>query len=512
MRLVPRHILSSLAGPFVFAWIALTGMLMLNQLAKRFGDLVGKGLPPEVITEVLILFIPFIVALTLPMAVLVAVLYGFTQMGADNELTAMRATGVSVLQMLRPVLITGALLTVANFFFVDQVLPKTNLRLLNLQVDIARKKPTFRLVEQVLNDLSPSLYWIQASRIEPGTGRMREVAIYDLSVVQGRRIIYADSGYMAFQGEKDLGILLFDGTVHEYKSGEPSTVRVTGFSTNTIRVKDIQNALEVGGGSVQKGDREMTTCEMMDRVEIGRRTAARARRNQQRLTEADLRALLRVVPAADRPSPPNPYQPSCSETWRKLEGLMSKLLLPRKASASQAPVDSQGRTPADTAADSATSRTPVVPSFVAGQTTDPVLTTITEVTTAREEELLARREVSQYGVEIHKKYTLSIACFNFVLIGIALALRFPRGGIGLVIGGSLAIFALFYVGLTGGESLADQGTIDPALAMWLPNLIVLVLGVLGLVRVNKEFGSTRGGDLSDLGEMLFGWARRRRRR
>jgi lipopolysaccharide export system permease protein len=75
MRLVHRHILSSLAGPFVFAWIALTGMLMLNQLAKRFGDLVGKGLPPEVITEVLILFIPFIVALTLPMAVLVAVLY-----------------------------------------------------------------------------------------------------------------------------------------------------------------------------------------------------------------------------------------------------------------------------------------------------------------------------------------------------------------------------------------------------------------------------------------------------
>jgi lipopolysaccharide export system permease protein len=444
-------------------------MLMLNQLAKRFGDLVGKGLPPEVITEVLILFIPFIVALTLPMAVLVAVLYGFTQMGADNELTAMRATGVSVLQMLRPVLITGVLLAAANFFFVDQILPKTNLRLLNLQVDIARKKPTFRLVEQVLNDLSPSLYWIQASRIEPGTGRMREVAIYDLSVVQGRRIIYADSGYMAFQGEKDLGILLFDGTVHEYKSGEPSTVRVTGFSTNTIRVKDIQNALEVGGGSVQKGDREMTTCEMMDRVEIGKRTAARARRAQRRLTEADLRTLLQIVPPADRSSPPNPYQPSCSGTWRKIEGLMSKLLLPRKASA-QAPVDSLGRTPADTAA-----RTPVMPLGGAQAAAEPVLHTVTEVTTAREEEQLARREVSQYAVEIHKKYTLSIACFNFVLIGIALALRFPRGGIGLVIGGSLAIFALFYVGLTGGESLADQGTIDPALAMWLPNLIVLVL-------------------------------------
>jgi lipopolysaccharide export system permease protein len=501
MRLVHRHILSSLAGPFVFAWIALTGMLMLNQLAKRFGSLVGKGLPPEVITEVLILFIPFIVALTLPMAVLVAVLYGFTQMGADNELTAMRATGVSVLQMLRPVLAAGVLLTLANFFFVDQVLPKTNLRLLNLQVDIARKKPTFRLVEQVLNDLSPSLYWIQASRIEPGTGRMREVAIYDMSVVQGRRIIYADSGYMTFQGEKDLGILLFDGTVHEFKSGEPATVRVTGFSTNSIRVKDIQNALEVGAGSVQKGDREMTTCEMMDRVESGRRTVARAQRNQRSLTVNDLRALLHVTPAAEPSPAPRPYQPACSGTWRKLEGLMSRLLLPQKASA-QAPVDSLGRTPADSAA----IRVQLPNAFAA----EPILTAITEITTAREEEVLARQEVSKFGVEIHKKYTLSIACFNFVLIGIALALRFPRGGIGLVIGGSLAIFALFYVGLTGGEGLADKGRIDPALAMWLPNLIVLVLGLLGLVRVNKEFGSTRGGDLSDLGELLFGWARRRR--
>jgi lipopolysaccharide export system permease protein len=508
MRLVHRHILSSLTGPFVFAWTALTGMLMLNQLAKRFGDLVGKGLPPAVITEVLILFVPFIVALTLPMAVLVAVLYGFTQMGADNELTAMRATGVSVLQMLRPVVIAGFLLAVANFFFVDQILPKTNLRLLNLQVDIARKKPTFRLEEQVLNDRSPSLYWIQASRIEPGTGRMREVAIYDMSVVQGRRIIYADSGYMAFQGEKDLGIMLFDGTVHEYQAGQPATVRVTGFSTNSIRVKDIQNELEKGMGSVQKGDREMTTCEMMDRVEIARRSAARARRTQEGYTESDLRALLHIPPATNPPADtarPGRYQPKCGEAWRKLEGFMSKLLLPRKASA-QAPVDSLQRPSTDTSA--GRPGRVILPAPAAPV---PNLTAITEITTAREEALIAQREIDQFGVEIHKKYTLSIACFNFVLIGIALALRFPRGGIGLVIGGSLAIFALFYVSLTGGESLADRDRIDPALAMWLPNLIVLVLGLLGLVRVNKEFGSTRGGDLSDLADLLFGWFRRKRR-
>jgi len=138
------------------------------------------------------------VALTLPMAVLVAVLYGFSQLGADSELTAMRANGVSVFQMLRPVLAAGLLMTAANFVFIDQVLPRGNLRLLNLTNDIAQKKPTFVLKEQAINNLPQSQYFLQASRIEAGTGRMREIVIYDLSPPTARRVIYADSGFMEF--------------------------------------------------------------------------------------------------------------------------------------------------------------------------------------------------------------------------------------------------------------------------------------------------------------------------
>jgi len=165
----------------------------------------------------------------------------------------------------------------------------------------------------------------------------------------------------------------------------------------------------------------------------------------------------------------------------------------------------------------AAAQAPVVPlrgSAARDSLGNPLLaaaSTLSDVTSARDDEGFAIRVVHQYSVEIHKKFALSVACMNFVLIGIALALRFPRGGIGLVIGGSLVIFALFYVGLTVGENLADRGIISPALAMWLPNGIVFVAGVLGLIRVNREFGSTRGGDLADLKDLLIGWLRRRRR-
>src|SRR5215467_6938641 len=107
MRLLRRYITRAVIAPFFFSFGALTGLLMMNQLAKKFGDLVGKDLPPRVITEVLVLSLPFIIALTLPMAVLVAILYGYSQLGNDNEITAMRASGVSVIQMLRPALGAG---------------------------------------------------------------------------------------------------------------------------------------------------------------------------------------------------------------------------------------------------------------------------------------------------------------------------------------------------------------------------------------------------------------------
>jgi lipopolysaccharide export system permease protein len=498
MRLLRSHILRSVSGPFLFSWGALTGMLMLNQLSRRFGDLVGRGLPPRVITEVLLLFIPFIVALTLPMAILVAVLYGFSQMGVDNEITAMRASGISVVQMLRPVFVAGVLLGLANFFFIDQVLPRTNLRLLNLQTDIAQKKPTFSLKEQTMNNLPGSQYFLQASVIEAETGRMREVVIYDMSPSDGRRVIYADSGYMAFEnGQKDLGLNLYSGRVHEYKTAEPGTVNTTRFVRNTIKVRDVENAFRQSFGSVERGDREMTTCEMMDRVANSRLTADAAARHRTALAGNDVRAMLHLWGVQEPATSVPVAAPRCG-AWRKLERWMATLLLPKAASA-QALQARPGQLDSIARPDSAKAGRYAV-----------TFSSISDATIAKENEEFARRDVNQYMVEIHKKYTLSAACLSFVLIGLALALRFPRGGIGLVIGASLVIFALFYVALTAGEQLADRGAISAPLAMWLPNGIVLLAGLLGLVRVNKEFGSTRGGDLGDLMELLTGWIRRRR--
>jgi lipopolysaccharide export system permease protein len=124
----------------------------------------------------------------------------------------------------------------------------------------------------------------------------------------------------------------------------------------------------------------------------------------------------------------------------------------------------------------------------------------------------ARRERNRFDVEIQKKFSLAAACVIFVLVGAPIALRFPRGGVGLVIGVSFAIFGIYYVGLIGGEALADKGYMPPWLAMWAANIMLSFVGLTLAARMGRESATTRGGDFAELmatgRSRMLGWMRR----
>src|SRR5439155_893829 len=81
----------------------------------------------------------------------------------------------------------------------------------------------------------------------------------------------------------------------------------------------------------------------------------------------------------------------------------------------------------------------------------------------------APQRAAGYEVEIHKKCAIAAACIIFALVGAPVGLRFQRGGVGLVIGVSLAVFTVYYIGLIGGEELGDRLLVSPFFAMWTPN-------------------------------------------
>jgi lipopolysaccharide export system permease protein len=114
-----------------------------------------------------------------------------------------------------------------------------------------------------------------------------------------------------------------------------------------------------------------------------------------------------------------------------------------------------------------------------------------------------------YDIEIHKKFALAIACIVFVLLGAPVALRFPRGGVGLVSGISLFVFALYYCFLIAGEELATRGFLPPWVSMWAANVLFGAVGVVLAARMGRESGSARGGGI---GEMIWSWRHKREMR
>jgi lipopolysaccharide export system permease protein len=117
----------------------------------------------------------------------------------------------------------------------------------------------------------------------------------------------------------------------------------------------------------------------------------------------------------------------------------------------------------------------------------------------------ARQRAAIYQVEIQKKLAISAACVIFALLGVPLAVRFPRGGVGLVIGTSLAVFSVYYVGLIGGEELGDRLIVPPFFAMWTPNLIFLAVSFPLMWAVRRAGSTSHGGDWDEVKEWLFGW-------
>jgi len=500
VRILTRYLLRQHVAPLGFALAALTALLLLNQVAKQLGQLVGKGLPWSVILEVFLLSIPFIVAMTVPMAVLVAVLHATSRLAADNEITAMKASGVSVARIVGPILAGAAAVSVLAFAWNDQVLPRSNHRLRLLLVDIARKKPSFSLKEQVINEVLPGQFFLRAARIDPATNRLKNVTIYDLQDAERRRIISADSGRMAYTpGGRDLYLTLMDGSIQEVKRADAAQFNRTFFTINRLRVAGIGNQLELSQDDQYRGDREMSICEMDSAAADARQDAVRAHLDARAAVENDLRrtAGLAAVPAPILPPPGRNHSLYC----RALDRL-ADLVAPRVAHA-QTPMTRQQRQAA--AADrSRQARQPPAAPTLLHPLIPPHVSFLTQGVTTTESQRVdgAIRREAQYLVEIHKKFAIAAACAVFALLGAPLALRFPRAGAGLVIGTSVVVFAIYYVGLIGGEDLGDRLIVSPFVAMWSPNLLFAVVGLGGLWAIRHEAGNARGGDWADARALL----------
>src|SRR2546422_2535375 len=248
-----------------------------------------------------------------------------------------------------------------------------------------------------------------------------------------------------------------------------------------MKVAGIGNTLERTEHDTYKSDREMSICEMRSVVEQARREAERAREDTRFAVQNDLRRLAGLAPIFGAP-------PATLDTLPV--GWYCRAL--RRVTGWLVPAQAVAQTPRTPPRPQAT-RPPAVPATTTQQrpqTAPPVL--ITSGATAGEEQRVrsARQRAASYEVEIQKKYAIAAACVIFALVGAPAALRYYRGGVGLVIGMSVVVFTVYYVGLIGGEDLGDRLVVPPFLSMWTPNLLFAVAGLIGVWRIRKP-GDTK---------------------
>jgi lipopolysaccharide export system permease protein len=507
-------------GPLAFALTALTSILLLQYIGKHFGELVGKGLPTFVIAEFFGLSIPLTVALTLPMAVLVATLYAFSRLAAENEITALKASGVGLVSVLKPVLWAALGVTLVMIVFNDQVLPRSNHQLAILQRDIAQTKPTFGLREQVINEVSPGKFYLRAGHLDEATNLMREVTIYDMSDPTRRRTIFADSGNMRMTKGTDLELTLYNGNMQDVPTNNPDELQRLYFNIDLIRVRGVANQFQKTGGDAYKSDREMTVCEMQAAQDKARREHEKARQEFLRKLAALKQRRAMVSKELLNVDTDAPWDIGLGRLYC---GALARLA-PKAAKA-------QGTSSAPRGIPTGASSTPrgiqtgassTQPGIQTGASSTPtVVQRILAPEPANNAAELATLQalrvrieddatlMNSYGVEIHKKFALAVACFVFVLLGAPIALRFPRGGVGLTIGVSLFVFALYYVCLIAGESIAKRGMMPAVVSMWMANVIFGLIALWMLSKMGKEGSTARGGDAKEMIGAIKGWMRSR---
>jgi lipopolysaccharide export system permease protein len=555
VKLLTRYVIREHVGPLVFALSALTSLLMLQYVARKLADLAGKGLPWGVIGKWFALSLPFTIAMTLPMAVLVATLYAFGRMAAEHEITAFKASGVRVRTLMAPVILCAFGLSLFMVWFNDQLLPRTNHELRILTGDIMKTKPTLALREQAMNPITDQ-FFLRVARTNAATNRMYDVTIYDLRKGAERQTIYADSGaFLLSPNGQDLQLQLYDGYAQEFVRADPRQLQRSFFRTQTVQLRGIVRQFESTEEDTYRGDREQSVCQMHREYMRGSQEFERVRREYidyaSRLAEPGAKG---ITVSRGRPA----KEPLAAFYCETVIGGLTSLFLPRKAAAQatdgapqdtvRPPQDTTRPPPVVTPQPGTTPRpdsavTPIVPEPVEvttplGQdvlpaapgvplaTPDTVTDSVraaqaaqypvalVDTTTIYKSALMAtsqqvamqRESLDQLAVEIHKKFALSFACLVFVLFGPPIALRFPRGGVGVTLGVSIVVFGLYYICLMGGEALADKGRVPAYVAMWVANVIFAIVGIALLWRVESTTDTSRGGGLADW------WADRKARR
>ncbi len=427
-------------------------IVLMQFLWKYIDDLVGKGLSMEVLGELFFYAAVTLVPMALPLAILLASLMTFGNLGEKFELTAMKAAGISLLRVMMPLIILISGVAVGAFYFQNNVLPQAQVKMWTLLFSMKQKSPELEIPEGVFYDqITGYNLYVQSKNKQ--TGILRQVMIYDVSKGYDRgTILRADSAQLAFTKDmKHLYLHLWRGEQFDNLQNQNTAGQNVPFRRETFKEKELLIPFDANFSRLSEDN--------MRKQYVGKNIAELRHTIDSVQTRVDSAGDVNAVylqrlpyggvtPKVD----PNshrvkPYQAVAMPAGpQNFDSLLTAL--------PQAKLDlvlEQARNKAQMQQSEATFKIE-----------------------AMKDDLTSIR---RHEIELMKKFTLSVACLIFFFIGAPLGAIIRKGGLGTPLVISVILFIIYYIIDNTGYKMARDGRWPVVEGMWISTVILAPLGI-----------------------------------
>lgn len=443
--------------PLFFMTFFICLFIILMQFLWRYIDeLVGKGLEVTVIAELFFYAALTMVPMALPLAILLASLMTFGNLGERFELTAMKASGVSLIKTMRPLIVLMVLIAIGAFFFQNNVLPLAQTKMWTLLYSMRQKSPELDIPEGVFYDQIPG-YNLFVKTKNRETGILHDMMIYNVSKgFDNASIILADSGKLSITADKThLYLQLWTGESFENlrNQGSSAATRNVPYRRESFSNKEILVPFDANFNR------------MDDNTMRNQYVGKNIKELQATIDSVNIRL----------DSIGTVYGTALKETpYFGLSYRIGKTVNGKSVSALQREVTLDH--PLDIDSVFSGSNTGFAKSYLQ-QALQKAKRTRQDYEYKSYSMQDDRKTIRRHGIELMKKFTLSFACIIFFFIGAPLGAIIRKGGLGTPLVISVLLFIFYYIIDNTGYKMARDGRIEVWMGMWLSSAVLLPLGV-----------------------------------
>lgn len=432
-------------------------IVLMQFLWSHIGDLVGKGLSIGVIGELFFYAALSMVPMSLPLAVLLASLMTFGNLGEKFELTALKAAGISLFQIMRPLIVFMCVLAVGAFFFQNYTLPVAQAKMWTLLFSVRQKSPEVEIPERAFYDQIPGMNLYVDSK-DKESGMLYDVIIYDMTQgMDNSRVILADSCKLNFTEDKThLFLHLYQGEMFENLRGTEyglSTSNYLPFRRESFDDKQIYFPFDVN----------------FDRMDESTMRNQYVGKNIAELT-ASIDSIGAIVDSIGnsygQEIKTRPYVDVQYYQYVSTDTGVRRQPMAPVAVAKPIDLDSvfAGSSPG---AEANYAKFAIIKAERQRQDFEFRSAILLE------QAKLMRR----HDIERQKKFTLSFACLIFFFIGAPLGAIIKKGGLGTPLVISVILFIVYYIIDNLGYKMARDGKTEVWIGIWLSSAVLLPLGI-----------------------------------